>query len=67
MYKVKFYLLHGWLKVKKNDGTIKYLEQSMPIKELNEDIIYAFENSNFKIENIEVIYDYDESEGYSND
>lgn len=67
MCKVKFYLLHGWLMVKKNNGTVKYFYQSIPVNELSEDLIYAFEDSNFKIDNIEVIYNYDENEGDSND
>lgn len=66
MYKVKFYLLHGWLKTR-IDGTIKYQELSIPIKELSEYVVYVFQVLNFKIENIEVIYEYSESEGDSND
>lgn len=67
MYKVKFYLLHGWLKVKNGDGTIKYKEMSIPEKELSEDLVYDYQNLNFKIENIEVIYNYGDCEGDSND
>lgn len=67
LYVVKFYLLHGWLKVKNGDGTIKYKEMSIPEKEISEDLVYDYQNLNFKIENIEVIYNYDESEVDSND
>lgn len=66
MYKVKFYLLHGWLKAR-NDGKIKYKELSIPVKELSKDVVYDFQELNFKTENIEVVYDYSESEGDSND
>lgn len=66
MYKVKFYLLHGWLKTR-NDGTIKYQEVSIPVKDLSKDVVYDFQDLHFKIENIEVIYEYSESEGNSND
>lgn len=66
MYKIKFYLLHGWLKTR-NDGTIKYQELSIPIKELSKNVMYDFQNLHFKIENIEVIYDYSEGEADSND
>jgi hypothetical protein len=68
MYKVKFYLLHGWLKIR-NDGENKYrLKQlSIPVKELSKNVVYDFRTINFKIENIEVVYDYSESEGNSND
>ena len=66
LYVVKFYLLHGWRKIKSN-GKIKYTEMSIPVKEISEDLVYDYQDLNFKIENIEVIYDYDESEGDSND
>lgn len=66
LYVVKFYLLHGWLKTR-SDGTIKYTEMSIPVKEVSEDLVYDYQNLNFKIENIEVIYNYEESEGDSND
>ena len=61
LYGVKFYLLHGWLKTR-SDGTIKYQELSIPVKDLSKDMVYDFQDLNFKIENIEVIYNYDESE-----
>lgn len=66
LYVVKFYLLHGWLKTRSN-GKIMYTEMSIPVKEVSEDLVYDYQNLNFKIENIEVIYNYDENEGDSND
>lgn len=66
MYKVKFYLLHGWLKTR-NDGTIKYKEMSIPEKEISKDLVYDYQDLNFKIENIEVIYEYSDCEVNSND
>lgn len=57
MYMVKFYLLHGWLR-SRNDGKFKSQQLSIPVTELSESMVYDYQDLNFKIENIEVIYDY---------
>ena len=66
MYKVKFYLLHGWYR----DSSGRYTQDMLAVDKLDDNAIKTFSAlgyGHFKVDYIEVVYDYSESEGDSND
>ena len=66
MYKVKFYLLHGWLR----DSSGRYKHETLSTRTLDDNAIKTFSAlgyGHFKVDYIEVVYDYSESEVDSND
>lgn len=69
MYEVKFYLLHGWRKVKKNgkNGITDYVQDTVSVQHLSDTIIHKYKTAGFKVDSIDVIYGYNDNEGDSND
>lgn len=66
MYKVKFYLLHGWYR--DSAGHFHYeTVKTNTLDDNNIDKFHTFKRERFKVDYIEVVYDYSESEGNSND
>ena len=66
MYKVKFYLLHGFFR----DSSGRYTQETFVVNKLEDKAIRTFSTlgyGHFKVEQIDVVYDYSESEGDSND
>ena len=69
MYKVRFYLLHGYFR----DSSGRYIQETLAVNELDDKDIKTFSAFSawgydyFKVEYIEVVYDYIESEGGTND
>ena len=66
MYKVKFYLLHGYFR----DSSGRYTQETFAVNKLDDKPIRTFSTlgyGHFKVEQIEVVYDYSESEVGSND
>ena len=66
MYKVKLYLLHGWYL----DSSGRYTQELLSTRTLDDNEIKTFSAlgyGHFKVDYIEVVYDYSESEGDSND
>lgn len=66
MYRVRFYLLHGWYR----DSSGRYTQETLSTRTLDDNAIKTFSAlgyGHFKVDYIEVVYDYSESEGNSND
>ena len=67
MYKVKFYLMHGWYRDKET-GHFKYeTVKTNTLDDNNIDKFHSFERERFKVDYIEVVYDYSDCEGDSNE
>lgn len=66
MYKVKFYLLHGYFR----DSSGRYMQETLAVNTLDDKAIKTFSvlwYGHFKVDYIEVVYDYSDCEGDSND
>ena len=66
MYKVRFYILHGYF----IDSSGRYIQDTLAVNKLDDNAIKTFSAlgyGHFKVEYIEVVYDYSESEGGTND
>ena len=66
MYKVKFYLVHGWYL----DSSGRYTQELLSTRTLDDNAIKTFSAlgyGHFKVDYIEVVYDYSDCEGNSND
>ena len=66
MYKVKFYLVHGWYL----DSSGRYTQELLSTRTLDDNAIQTFSAlgyGHFKVDYIEVVYDYRDCEGNSND
>ena len=66
MYKVKFYLVHGWYL----DSSGRYTQELLSTRTLDDNAIKTFSAlgyGHFKVDYIEVVYDYSDCEGDSND